>query len=140
LGELTGSIAHDFNNLLTAIIAPIELLLDELEPSTPIARQLSQVNETAHYAASLTQQLLAFCRTQAPLRRVVDVNQVLTLLQPTLEGGTGPELVAELRGSLSSARVVYVTGYADEETWRRRLSGARGPGSPSYLRIIVKAV
>jgi PAS domain S-box-containing protein len=97
LGELTGSIAHDFNNLLTAIIAPIELLLDELEPSTSIARQLSQVNETAHYAASLTQQLLAFCRKQAPLRRVVDVNQVLTLLQPTLERIVGDRVELVVR-------------------------------------------
>ena len=85
LGELTGSIAHDFNNLLTAIIAPTELLLDELDPTSSAAKQLAQVNETAHYAASLTQQLLAFCRKQAPLRRVVDVNQVVTLLRPTLD-------------------------------------------------------
>jgi two-component system, cell cycle sensor histidine kinase and response regulator CckA len=85
LGELTGSIAHDFNNLLTAIIAPVELIIDELEPSSPVARQLTQVNETAHYAASLTQQLLAFCRKQAPVRRVVDVNQVVQLLEPTLK-------------------------------------------------------
>jgi two-component system cell cycle sensor histidine kinase/response regulator CckA len=92
LGELTGSIAHDFNNLLTAIIAPIELLLDKLEPADPLTRQLSEINETAHYAASLTQQLLAFCRKQAPLRRVVDVSQVLTLLQPTLERIVGERI------------------------------------------------
>jgi two-component system cell cycle sensor histidine kinase/response regulator CckA len=92
LGELTGSIAHDFNNLLTAIIAPIELVLDKLQPADPLARQLSEVNETAHYAASLTQQLLAFCRKQAPLRRVVDVGQVLTLLQPTLERIVGERI------------------------------------------------
>ena len=99
LGELTGSIAHDFNNLLTAIIAPIELLVDELEPSTHLARQLIQVNETAHYAASLTQQLLAFCRKQAPLRRVVDVNQVVTLLRPTLERIVGSRVDLVIRAS-----------------------------------------
>jgi two-component system cell cycle sensor histidine kinase/response regulator CckA len=92
LGELTGSIAHDFNNLLTAIIAPIELLLDRLEPTERIARELTEVNETAHYAASLTQQLLAYSRKQAPLRRVVDVRQVVTLIQPTLERIVGERI------------------------------------------------
>ena len=85
LGEITGSIAHDFNNLLTAIITPVELVLDELDADTPLARELAQINETAHYAAGLTRQLLAFCRKQAPVRRVVDVNQVVELLVPTLE-------------------------------------------------------
>jgi len=107
LGELTGSIAHDFNNLLTAIIAPVELMLDGLDPDTATARQLAQVNETAHYAASLTQQLLAFCRKQAPLRRVVDVNQVVALIGRTLERIVGQDvtLVIEPGAGPLAARV-----------------------------------
>ena len=91
LGELTGSIAHDFNNLLTAIIAPVELLLDQLDPGSPVAVQLGHIQETALSAAGLTRQLLAFCRKQAPVRRIVDVNQVITLLGPTLARIVGDE-------------------------------------------------
>jgi signal transduction histidine kinase/CheY-like chemotaxis protein len=98
LGELTGSIAHDFNNLLTAIITPIELLLDELDPSSRVGRHLAEVNETAYLAASLTQQLLAFCRKQAPIRRVLDVNHVVERLRPTLERIVGERCVLRIRG------------------------------------------
>jgi CheY-like chemotaxis protein len=50
------------------------------------------VNETAHNAASPTQQLPAFCRPPAPVRRVVDVGQEVRLLDPTLRPTVGERI------------------------------------------------
>jgi two-component system cell cycle sensor histidine kinase/response regulator CckA len=54
----------------------------------------------------------------------------------------GPELVAELRRDLPGARVVYVSGYADEEAWRRieEEPGAAVLQKPFPLAQLLEAV
>ncbi len=66
IGVLAGGIAHDFNNILAGISGFTELSLGELEPTTPLASNLTQVLEATQRAQELVRQILAFCR-QAPM-------------------------------------------------------------------------
>jgi PAS domain S-box-containing protein len=76
IGRLAGGIAHDFNNLLMVIMAQTELLSLSLEGAA--ADRAAKVMKSAHRAAELTRQLLAFSRKQPIQPRVATINDLLT--------------------------------------------------------------
>lgn len=77
VGRLAGGVAHDFNNLLTAIIGYNEMVLDGLDPATPLHRHSLEIQRAGERAANLVRQLLAFSRKQALEPTVLDVNAVI---------------------------------------------------------------
>jgi GAF domain-containing protein/CheY-like chemotaxis protein len=74
IGRLAGGVAHDFNNLLTIIHGRCEILLKRFEQGTKPRQDLDLIQRTAHRAAALTKQLLAFSRQQVLQPRVLHVN------------------------------------------------------------------
>jgi PAS domain S-box-containing protein len=84
VGRLAGGVAHDFNNLLTGIIGHVSLALMDVDPVTPLANSLIEVNRAAESAAALTQQLLAFSRKQIIEPRVLDLNEIINSLHNML--------------------------------------------------------
>ena len=74
VGRLAGGVAHDFNNLLHVIHSSVELA--QLKPQD-IERYLDSISAAADRAAELTQQLLAFSRTQVLVPRPLDLNSVV---------------------------------------------------------------
>ncbi len=77
VGRLAGGVAHDFNNLLTIINGYSQLLLEKLDPGSPLSAQVSEIKKSGERAAELTQQLLAFSRRQVLTPQVLDLNQVV---------------------------------------------------------------
>ena len=77
LGHLTGAVAHDFNNVLTALIAPLELSLHQLEPGHPVRQELVEARATAERAVSFSRQLLSFSRRRVHRPRPVDLAAVV---------------------------------------------------------------
>ncbi len=77
IGRLAGGVAHDFNNLLTIIHGRCEILLKRFEPGTKPRQDLDLIQRTAHRAAALTKQLLAFSRQQVLQPRVLQLNLVV---------------------------------------------------------------
>ncbi|MFW5738786.1 MAG: PAS domain S-box protein [Myxococcota bacterium] len=60
LGVLAGGIAHDFNNLLMGVLGNASLALLDLAPESPARESVKRIETTAHRAADLTKQLLAY--------------------------------------------------------------------------------
>jgi PAS domain S-box-containing protein len=60
LGILAGGIAHDFNNLLVGILANAELVLEDLQPDSPVRLRAEEIRQASDRASELTQQLLAY--------------------------------------------------------------------------------
>jgi PAS domain S-box-containing protein len=60
LGILAGGVAHDFNNLLTGILGHANLLRAQLPPGDPAQPSLEQIELSAHRAADLCHQMLAY--------------------------------------------------------------------------------
>jgi len=85
IGRLAGGVAHDFNNMLNVIMGHVEFALDRIDPSHPVAADLTEVSRAAQRAADLTRQLLAFARRQPIAPLVIDLNnyvdRMLTLLR-----------------------------------------------------------
>jgi two-component system, chemotaxis family, sensor kinase Cph1 len=77
LGILTGGIAHDFNNLLTAIISSAELALSKTSPHDKMAKWLGNIERSAHRAADLCRQLLAYSGRGDTHNTTFDLNEII---------------------------------------------------------------
>ncbi len=162
VGRLAGGIAHDFNNLLTVIVGRSELALARL-PSADLRRQdIELIQATAHRAAALTGQLLAFSRRQVLQPMVIDLHIVIDNLVPmlrrligedieihTIQGATRPvkvdpgqfeqalvNLAVNARDAMPSGGRLVITSedaVLDEETVGR--IGGIAPGQ--YVRLSV---
>jgi signal transduction histidine kinase/ActR/RegA family two-component response regulator len=85
MGRLAGGVAHDFNNLLTVIKGHSNLLVDRLQPLDANHRSACQIDKAADRAASLTGQLLAFCRMQVLQPKVLDLNSLVADMSSLLK-------------------------------------------------------
>jgi PAS domain S-box-containing protein len=77
LGTLAGGIAHDFNNLLAAVLGSVSLAKTEIGEQPRVADLLSEAERGCLRAKDLTQQLLAFSRGGAPVKRWVALPELL---------------------------------------------------------------
>jgi signal transduction histidine kinase/ActR/RegA family two-component response regulator len=98
IGQLTGGIAHDFNNLLTVISGNLDMIRRRSADERTL-RQAEFAAQAAERAARLTQQLLAFSRTQGLNLKPVDLNALITGMSDLLERTIGAE--AEIEMALS---------------------------------------
>ena len=85
IGQLAAGVAHDFNNLLTVIAGRATLVLQRFSPDDPSRRAIQLIEQTANRAAALTQQLLAFSRKQVHQPKVLDLNAIVTGMEPMLQ-------------------------------------------------------
>lgn len=76
LGAMASSIAHEFNNLMTVVLANLERLETEQDP-TRRAKQVSRARWGAERATKLTDQMLSFARRQFHDNQVLDVNATI---------------------------------------------------------------
>ncbi|HWG38625.1 MAG TPA: PAS domain S-box protein [Terriglobales bacterium] len=91
VGRLAAGIAHDFNNLLTVVNGYCDILL--AHPDDPAASaKIGTIRKAGDRAASLTQQLLAFSRQQVLQPRVLDMNAVVSDMEPLLRRVMGEDV------------------------------------------------
>jgi signal transduction histidine kinase len=104
--RLAGGIAHDFNNMLTVILGRCEDLSTEGSP-VQLHEGLEDIKHAAEHAAGLSRQLLNFARKQPPRLRVLDLNVVVTSVEPLLVRLTGRDisLVTLLNPTLGLVKV-----------------------------------
>ncbi|MGO9008872.1 MAG: response regulator [Bryobacteraceae bacterium] len=104
IGRLAGGVAHDFNNLLTVINGYSQLLLRDLKAGDPLRGGIEEIHSAGERAAGLTRQLLAFSRKQVMSPRVLDLNRVVSEMQPMLARllGEDVELCVELHAGAAT--------------------------------------
>jgi PAS domain S-box-containing protein len=105
LGKLAGGVAHDFNNRLLIIMGHTELLRRGLPEGSPLAPHADTVLTSAHRAAELTRQLLAYSRRQVLKPESFDLNQTVDRLRRMLERLIGDDI--ELVTVLGAKHPIY---------------------------------
>lgn len=105
VGRLAGGVAHDFNNLLTAIIGYGNLAHNSLREGDPARTDIEQTLKAAERAQALTQRLLAFSRRQILSMQVLDLNDLISDLEPKLRRlASGVQLIVDPEARLWSVR------------------------------------
>ncbi|MDM8515723.1 response regulator [Desulfobacterales bacterium HSG16] len=77
VGTLAGGIAHDFNNILFPIMGYTEMCISDVEPESPVERQLEEVLRAAHRAKDLVRQILTFSRQREQEQIPIQIKQIL---------------------------------------------------------------
>jgi signal transduction histidine kinase/CheY-like chemotaxis protein len=114
LGRLAGGVAHDFNNLLTIIKGHSDLLLERLKPADSLHQSCRQIVKAADRAASLTRQLLAFCRMQLLQPKVLDLNTVVSEMCSLLKRLVREDIAFTFQAGESLGRVKADPGQIEQ--------------------------
>jgi len=87
LGTLAGGVAHDLNNILSAIVGYPELLLLDLEESSPLVRPIRTIQRSGEKAAAIVQDLLTLARRGVAVSEVTCLNDIVRdyLVAPEFE-------------------------------------------------------
>ena len=105
VGRLAGGIAHDFNNILGVITGYTGMVLQDLQPTDRMHRDVEEILAAATRAKELVQQILTFSRRQTVQPRAI-------LLEPVLE-----EAVNMLRASLPSTIDIAAECGLRQDSW-----------------------
>ncbi len=97
IGRLAGGVAHDFNNLLTIVRGQAQFLLLGAGREEDVKEHATEIVEATKRGARLTRQLLAFGRRQLVQPMPLEINDVITNLEPMLRRVTGEEIRFAIR-------------------------------------------
>lgn len=95
LNQLAGGIAHDFNNILMAMTGYAELLLDE-DIDERHKKSIAEIMKAGQRGARLTRQLLTFSRKHPIAPTLMDMNELVSELEPMLSRLVGKDIQVEL--------------------------------------------
>jgi two-component system cell cycle sensor histidine kinase/response regulator CckA len=93
IGQLAAGIAHDFNNIMAIIILHAQMAARSAALAARDRERLATINEQAHHATQLIQQILDFSRRAVLERQPLDLLSLLKE-QVQLLGRTLPEHIA----------------------------------------------
>ncbi|RED51619.1 PAS domain-containing protein [Aestuariispira insulae] len=96
IGQLTGGVAHDFNNLLTVILGNLELLRRVNPGDQKQQKWIDTALKAAERGSDLTGRLLAFSRKQVLETSMLDLNDVITDLEPMLIRTLGEDISVKI--------------------------------------------
>ncbi len=77
LGLLAGGVAHDLNNVLGIVVGYAELLLNDLDESSPMRDNLLAIMDGGQRAAAIVQDLLTLTRRGVAGRKVFNLNRLI---------------------------------------------------------------
>ncbi|GAC1665442.1 MAG: hypothetical protein NVS9B4_21070 [Candidatus Acidiferrum sp.] len=77
MGQMLAGVAHELNNPLTAILGVTELLIEREASDDATKRQLDLTHRQARRAARIVQNLLEFSRPASPLKKPVDLRNLV---------------------------------------------------------------
>jgi len=77
IGILAGGIAHDFNNMLGIITGNVSYALYRCKPDEELFEVLSDIQEGARQSHKLAKQLLTFAKGGVPIKKTVNINQII---------------------------------------------------------------
>lgn len=77
IGSIVGGVAHDLNNILAGLVSYPELLLLQMEKSSPLMEPISFIHDAGLKAADIVQDLLALTRRGIEPFSAINLNQAI---------------------------------------------------------------
>jgi PAS domain S-box-containing protein len=88
VGRLAGGIAHEANNQMTVILGAADFVLRAPLPDR-VREDVEHIRRAARRTAGITQQLLAFSRRQVLQPQVMELNSMVTGMEPIIRRALG---------------------------------------------------
>jgi signal transduction histidine kinase/ActR/RegA family two-component response regulator len=85
LGTLAGGVAHDLNNVLGIVVGYAEMLLDDVDKSSPLRHGLENIMTGGQRAAAIVDDLLTLARRGVTGRKVLNLNKIIADCQQSPE-------------------------------------------------------
>jgi hypothetical protein len=114
VGTLARGIAHDFNNILATVQGSLFLLEKKLRGDDQLILYVSQIHSSLRKVRDLIERLLAFSRIRKINSRQVDVNTIISNLQPMLVDIAGEGIAVETRLSEEPLTILADTVQIDQ--------------------------
>ena len=105
VGRLAGGMAGDFNNVLTVLTGYAELLRADLSITNASRRFVDEIVHAGERAAALTRHLLAFSQDTSRQSGILDLNALITGMEPMLRRLVGDTIELLLLTSPGLGRV-----------------------------------
>jgi PAS domain S-box-containing protein len=87
LGRLSGGVAHEINTPLGIILGYVQMLLDDVEPDSPMAEDLRTIEKQTKICSKIVSDLLGFSRQSETTKGEVDIHdsfrEVISLVEHT---------------------------------------------------------
>lgn len=78
IGRLAGGVAHDLNNVLSAVVSYPDLLLTQLEETSPLRKSIEIIRRSGEKAAAIVEDLLTLARRGVSITEVVNFNNIIS--------------------------------------------------------------
>lgn len=88
LGLLAGGVAHDLNNVIGISIGYAEMLLEDMEPDSPLRTHVINIMQATQRATAIVQDMLTIARRGVAASRVININTLIENMvkSPVLSG------------------------------------------------------
>ena len=96
IGMLAGGIAHDFNNLLAGVLGYASFIKKQITPDDKFYKYIDIIEQSAHRASNLTQQLLAFARGGKYQVKPLNINRIVIETIKLLERSIDKSITIEI--------------------------------------------
>ena len=102
IGVLAGGVAHDFNNILGIIIGNADIALMQDGLNDVLKNNIKNIRMAGQRGATLTRQLLAFCRKQIIQPEILHLNILIAEIEKMLRSIVGEhiEIITKLDSKL----------------------------------------
>lgn len=108
IGQLAGGMAHEINNPLLIILGRAELLLMDIDPSSPNASNLEIIKSETQRIGGIVRNLLSFARVdRSGILSMVDVNEVMERTLQLVETQESSGEISTIRRLSSVTPPVY---------------------------------
>jgi len=94
--QLAAGLAHNLNNRVTSIIGNADLLLERYQETDPACDEAIEIRRSADQVAELVQGLSAFTDQRALVLDPINLNVVVSGLEPLLDRVVGPDIVTAI--------------------------------------------
>ncbi len=109
VGQMLAGVVHDFNNMLHTAMTSVSMVADHPQRLQPDQRRLLGIaSEALQHGAGMTRRLLGFARAHPVKPAWLDLNALVTHMQPLLAQALGGEMRLQLLACTEVA-----TTYAD---------------------------
>ncbi|MBF0206826.1 MAG: response regulator [Oligoflexia bacterium] len=92
VGRLASGITHDFNNMLLVINGYAQVIIDSLDPNDLMRADVMEIYKAGQRSAELTKQLLSFGRDQVLVSEMIDINKVVSDIEPIIRRLMGEDI------------------------------------------------